>query len=933
VSRPLPPPFVRFAWAALAGAVVVIGLSAQARPASPPAPATQSAAGRITPQPSNVTSPKEQWGHDVGDDYFLATYQQAWDYWHLLEKQSPRLHVAEIGRTSENRPMMMAIITSPANYAKLDRYREISRRLSLVDGLTDADAHALAREGKAVVWIDGGLHANEVLGAQQLLELVYEMVSRDDEETRRLLDDVILLCAIANPDGMEQVSDWYMRHGTVAVPVLYQKYAGHDNNRDFYLSALAETTNINRVLDREWFPQIVYDHHQTGPDGTVMFAPPFRDPFNYHLHPAIPAGIDVVGSMMAQRFIAEGKPGVTSRAGSTYSSWWNGGLRTTAYFHNQIGILTETIGGPDPTSVPFVATRQIGDSNLWFPIRPQDRWHFRQSIDYSLVADRSVLDYASRYREVNLFNVYRMGKDEVQWGSEDHWTFTPHEVAQLQQALGLDPSRAVGRAVGARPTQDPLYRALTSRQARDPRGFILPSTQPDVATATKFVNALIKSGVKVLRATAPFVVNARSYAAGSFVVKTDQPFRPHVLDMFEPQDYPDDIPYPGAPPRRPYDNAGYTLAMQMGVEFDRVFEGFSGPFETLTDLARVPAGTVPATPAAAGYYFSHRANDSMTTVNRLLKAGESVSWMASGPLGPGTFYVVARPSTLPVLKAAADLGVSFDAAASAPLLPMTRLQAPRIGLFDTYGGNVSSGWTRLILESFEFPYQVVFPPDLDAGGLHAKYDVLVFNGAGVPVGGRGDGGGAVTAARGPGRAGFTPEPIPAAFARRAGQMSVAAMERVREFVRDGGTVIYIGGVALAAAQHFGLPVTSQLSGVPAEKFYVPGSILRVAVDNSQPAAHGLGDAVDVFFDDDPVFKLEADAASKGVKAVAWFANGTPLRSGWAWGAAYLDKGVEVVDAKVGKGHVLLCAPEITFRAQSHGTFKFLLNGLYRGQIE
>ncbi|NBO66632.1 MAG: peptidase, partial [Acidobacteria bacterium] len=345
---------------------------------------------------TKLTSPKEQFGFAIGDDYQLVNYTQYEAYLKRLDQQSDRLQVTGMGRSAEGRTMHLAIITSQENQKRLGRYQEIARRLALAEGLDESEARALAREGRAVVWIDGGLHATETLGAQQLIETIWQLVSRDDEETRRFLNEVIILGCLVNPDGMELVSNWYMREPDVTkrtysnLPRLYQKYIGHDNNRDFYLASQPESEAINRVFYREWFPQIVYNHHQTGPTGTVLFAPPFRDPFNYLYDPLVITGLDVVGAAMHHRFVAEGKPGATTRTGAGYSTWWNGGLRTTVYFHNMIGLLTETIGHPTPMEIPFVPGRYLPQGNLPAPIAPQ-KWHFRQSIEYSLTANRAVL--------------------------------------------------------------------------------------------------------------------------------------------------------------------------------------------------------------------------------------------------------------------------------------------------------------------------------------------------------------------------------------------------------------------------------------------------------------------------------------------------------------------------------------------------------------
>jgi zinc carboxypeptidase len=926
-------------------------------------------------QAPNITSPKQFFGFNIGDDYQLATYTQFINYWQKLDKESERMRVVEIGKTAEGRPQLMSIVTSPENFKKLDRYREIARRLALADGVSEDQAHALAKEGKSIVWIDGGLHASEVLGAHQLIETVYQLVSRNDRETLRILDDCIVLAVHANPDGMELVSNWYMRRPVPedrgqgpGLPRLYEKYAGHDNNRDFYMSNLPESTNMNRVLYTEWLPQIMYNHHQTGPAGTVMFAPPFRDPFNYNFDPMVPAELDLVGAAMATRFNAEGKPGVTSRKGSSYSTWWNGGLRTTVYFHNMIGLLTETIGNPTPVTIPFLPSKQLPDASLHFPIEPQV-WHFRQSIDYSLTANWAVLDIASRNRENFLFNIWRMGMNSIERGNRDSWTPTPRRIIAAEEALTAEQSgraREAGNEEGAigerRGTAEQFRAMLRNAELRDPRGFILPADQPDFATATKFVNALLKVGVVVHRATAAFTVSGKAYPAGSYVVKAAQAFRPHVLDMFEPQDHPDDIPYPGGPPNRPYDNAGWTLAYQMGVRFDRVLDGFDGPFEKVEGLLKPPAGTVTGTPGA-GYVFTHAMNDSFTAVNRLLNAGEEVTWLTAGP-HQGAFFLAAKPSTPAlVAKIAADLGVGFEGVATRPAGDAIKLRKMRIALADHYGGSMPSGWTRFLFDQFEFPYDVVYPKAMNAGNLASKYDVIVFpsgvgpavhaedsGGAGGRAGGAGQGVGAGVTGRGQApsaastQGGRRADPgeqqgdVPAEYQPMVGAYSAPETgPALKKFVEDGGTIIAVGRSAPNLAEVFGLPIGNHLveraadgrfRPVPREKFYVPGSVLSAAVDVSIPVAHGVTDPVDVFYDNSPVFRLEPQAAMKGIRPVAWFASASPLRSGWAFGQSYLENGIVGVEAPVGRGRLFLFTPEITFRGQPHGTFKFLFNGIY-----
>ena len=303
--------------------------------------------------------------------------------------------------------------------------------------LTDAEAHKLAAEGKSIVWIDGGLHASETVGAHQLIETAYQLVTRTDDETKRILDHDIILFVHANPDGQELVSNWYMaekdpKARNMNVPRLWAKYIGHDDNRDFYMMNMKETQNITREQYLDWLPQIVYNHHQAGPAGSVVAGPPFRDPFNYVYDPLLVTSIDAVGSAMNSRLNEEGKPGYTQRSGTEFSTWWNGGLRTATYFHNMVGLLTEIIGSPTPSSIPMVPERLIPSSATPFPVTPQP-WHFRQSIDYSVSLNYAVLNYAARYGDELLFNMYRMGKNSIERGSKDTWTLSPKRSALIEE--------------------------------------------------------------------------------------------------------------------------------------------------------------------------------------------------------------------------------------------------------------------------------------------------------------------------------------------------------------------------------------------------------------------------------------------------------------------------------------------------------------------
>jgi hypothetical protein len=941
----------------LAAASLCVGFSLRAADAAP-----------------KITPPRAVAGFDIGDDYCMLNYTQISTLWKKWATESDRMKVVSIGNSAEGRPQLMAIVSAPENIRQLDHYKEISRRLSLAEGLTDAQAHDLAEEGKAVVWIDGGLHSSESINSQQLTLTVYELISRSDKETMRFLRDVILIAPIANPDGVEVVANWLMRNEDpkkrtfVGLPRLYNKYVGHDNNRDFFMANMPETENQNRVLYREWFPQIMYNHHQTGPEGEVIFIPPFRDPFNYNLDALIPIGIERVGIAMHERLIAMGMGGSGMRSAANYSTWWNGGARTDPYFHNQIGILTEVVGSPVPITIPLVPNKQLPSGDWPLPIAPQAVWHYRQGIEYDNQANRAVLDYASRQKETLLYNIYRMGKNSIERGSKDTWTITPKRIeALIAAAKQRDPSFTMAYALDGvvNPATDvsvvpsDLYaKVLHDPAKRDARGYILPSDQDDFATAVKFVNALLKNGVAVDKATATFTVAGKTYPAGSYVVQSAQAYRPFVMDMFEPQDHPNDLAYPGGPPHAPYDIAGWTLAVQMGVKFDRILDGFSGPFERIGkgyDLEKPPVEAVTGGPDVKGWLVSHKINDSFVLTNRLLKAGCDVFWFKEEQtvnglgLGTGSVWVPATAASRPIVeRAARELGVPAYGLTTVPTGSAVKLKPIRVGLVDLYGGLMPSGWLRWMLEQYEFPFEVVYPQILDAGGLKNSFDVIVFPSQTYATGARTNNRNmerAVTRNAGTGMAGnggahYDPpaESIPEEYRSMLGNItSNKTIPPLKKFIDEGGTIVAIGSSA-TIGEAMGMSVSDHLvekgpdgteHHLPVTKFYVPGSVLEANFDITNPIAYGMAPHGYVFFDSSPAFDIGTGPGPKINRAV-WFAGKHPLYSGWALGQEYLDGGDLAAETSLGQGKLVLIALEATFRGTPHANFKLLFNSLYYG---
>jgi hypothetical protein len=515
-----------------------------------------------------------------------------------------------------------------------------------------------------------------------------------------------------------------------------------------------------------------------------------------------------------------------------------------------------------------------------------------------------------------------MGRHSIEAGSKDNWTLYPKKSDALSELLKTE--KPTGKIDSF---QLAVFNKVYKNPAtRDPRGYIIPINQS--TTAIQFVNILIKSGIKVHRASADFMVGTKKYLAGSYIVKTNQAFRPHVLDMFEPQDHPNDFLYPGGPPVRPYDAAGWTPAFTMGIDFDRILEDFTGPFDALAygDIQKPVGKIINSQYNSYGYTFSTKDNASYIAVNELLNAGEIVYKNKAQ-------YFVRHSDKInnSITKLSTDYGIVFTSVTTPLSDTLKKIQPIRIGLWDKYGGSMSSGWLRWIFEQYHFPFKLIYAKEIDSVNLNANYDVLVFVEGAIP------------ALKNEGSFSYEErapklEDVPKEFQHTLGNISVnKSIPALNKFLQNGGKIVTIGSSA-NLAYHVNAPVKNALvemvagkeKALPGEKFYIPGSVLQVALDHNNESNWGMNGTADVYYNASPVFKLLPDAiAQKQITPLAWYASANTLRSGWAFGQAYLQDGVAAFETNVGKGKLTVFGPEITFRAQTHGNFKLLFNQLYK----
>jgi hypothetical protein len=835
-----------------------------------------------------IPDPESFFGHKPGADRQLIRWEKIHEYFQLLGKNSDRIKIENLGKTTMGNPFILAIISSPENLSHLTRYKEIARKLA-AGRIAKEEAERLAAEGKTIALITCSMHASECGPTQMSPLLGYTMATDQSPSVRRILDNVILLLIPSwNPDGNILTTDWYRQNvGTPfessPMPWLYHYYVGHDNNRDAFMNTQIETRYVNRILYREWFPQLFLDMHHMGASDARLFLSPLYEPRHPSLDPLVTRGEELTGAYM--RTLLEEKGLIGVRHYALWNHWRMSAIHTCALWHNVTTILFEAAGAkmatpiyqtPQDLSAPDRGGlgTQGNEQTMTYPSPwPGGWWRLGDIVNYAYWSAFGFLESGALMKEKYLLNMHRMARNSVEKGTNE-----------------------------------------------GPYAYLVPENQKDPNMAAKMIDILIADGAEIHRAERPFKAQERDYPAGTYVVLMSQAYRPFLLDILGPQSYPDRRQFPGGPPERAFDVTGWTLPYQMGVQAIRVAAPFEAALKPV-DKAELPAGTVRG--GGNSFILDHSVLDSFKAVNRLLAEGYRVRW-ATQPFSvegkeypAGSILVSGSGITQKVRSLAKEFSLQIQAGSS-PRNSM-ELKPLKLGLYQPWTADMDEGWTRWIFDTWEFPYTVLHNEDIRNGGLRKKFDVITLTS--IPLRRIMEG---------------HPEgTVPSPYAGGIGDKGLAAL---LEFVKDGGTLITLNASSELALTHFKVPLKNLADSLNPMEFYCPSTLLKAEVDNTHPIAYGMEDAAAVMFFDSPVFAMNPnmektatrEPSAPDLKVVVRFPGSNPFMSGFLLGEKVLSGKPALVDVSFGKGKIIIFGFRPQNRAQTQGTFKLLFNSLYYG---
>jgi len=839
---------------------------------------------------SNIPSPEEYFGHKMGADRKLVRWDRIVEYFWELDR-SPCVKVTELGKSTEGNPFLLAMVSSPENLENAEGIRETSFRIAHPQGLSEGEAEKLISGGRTVVMMTMSLHASEIGGTQMAPELCHEVAtSPEHEETRR--NTVLLVVPSFNPDGQIMVTDWYNEQiGTeyegTALPWLYHKYTGHDNNRDAIHNSQVEAQMVSQVMYGEWYPQAYIDHHHMGSYGARFYIPPFANPVDDKVDPLIWTEQQLYGSMMATMLEATGKTGIESSA--TYPGEFMPTFNYIPCWHNICGMLTESASAKLATP-NFVHYHQLKASRRG---RPEYRtqmgfphpweggwWSLRDIVEQQKISSLATLKVASGNKEMILRNMYIKARRSIEAGLEE-----------------------------------------------PPYAFIIKPEQHDELTAFKFMKVLANMDVTISRSSREFKADGVAYPRGTFAVFASQPVRPLIMSLLKRTYY-----YAGpfsfdseGNPVSPYDLCTYNIAEFMGVDLHEVKAPFEGSFEGLPSI-RFPRGSVEG--GSSGWLLDCRHNDSFAAICRLLRKGVEVHRIeepvkiGEATMGKGSFYIPSGDGIEEeVMRQSKRLHLSFTAAPTSELRS-SPVRMLRIGVYQRYrGGNVDEGWTRWLLEQYRFRYSKLRDANLTRGRLSKKYDVIILPSDGKEMI---TGEGIEEYYKKRYKGAFTPPKYPEKYETGIGEKGV---EKLKEFVEDGGTLVCLAEASNFAIEALELPVRNVLDEVKPKEFFCPGSTLHVNVNRKSSLTTGVQDDLLVIFRNNPAFEVTPSPLNEDMDVVLSYPDDHIMESGWLIGESHLSRKAALIDAKKGDGRAILFGFSPQFRAQSDATFKLLFNCL------
>ncbi len=852
----------------------------------------------LTPSLAQIPLPEETLGFKAGADFHLATYEQSIAYFKKLEAASDNVKVIKIGYTSEGREWFAALISSKENLSNIEQIKAINSKLAHPDNLSDGEAKELSKQGKPIVHIDGGVHATEVAGPNHTLLLAYQIVNEASTSAiKKILDNVVLmLYPTINPDGQTMVADWY--HSNVGtpyeiapIPKLYQKYVGHDNNRDAYMLNMIESRVMERTW-RDWEPNIIYVHHQSSPFPTRIWLPPFAEPITPLSPPIITREVNMIGMAIAQALELNNQPGAT-HMGTGFDAWYPGYIDYLPVLQNTPSFWTET--SLYRYATPHFYTiddfpkdkTDLRTEALYLSPWKGGWWRISDAMGYMKTASLAVLDYAASYGDVLLYSRYQSAMTTIK-----------------------------------------------KYENEPPYAYFIPKDQRDPLAPVEMLRRLAFNGVKVSQLTKPVQFEGINYSKGDWVIPMNQEFAELTKQMFDRQSYPDLREYPGGPPEQPYDAAGWTLPLQFDakvavatspltkelIEAMQPVKGNLTKWEDVGDVDVYPADFAPGlgfnsnavaagivadpgrmTGSGSSLLVDPKENNAFRIVNAALQAGGTVRYNNGK-------YVISGASKANLDRWVRDLSVNAQLTNSAQGVPVKT----RIGLYRPWRPSMDEGWTRWLLECFGFAYTNIYNNDFMTGDLRDRFDVIVLAADRASII----------------KEGFQKGSVPPKYEGGLGSVGGQSLD---EFVRKGGTLVCLNESSDYAIEELHLPVRNVVKDLSRKDFFTGGSILEVETNLQHPVMAGMRAKANVFVYRSPVFTtldgFQGSALSK------YKEMGSPLQSGYLLGEKHVNGMAAALDVKHGEGHVLLLGFRPQWRGQPVGTYRVLFNALlYGGEL-